>query len=72
MKKKSRFLFLVLLCALIFSNSSNSQTKEDLIEAIKEASQDDSNDKLKDYDEIIDNTTISDQGLFDVHKEHDF
>ena len=71
MKKKSKFLFLTLLCSLIFSNSSNSQTKEDLIEAIKEANQNDSNEKLKDYNEIIDKTTITDQGLFDVHKVED-
>lgn len=68
MIKKFKFLLLTSLFTLIFSNLSNSQNREDLIEAIKEANQDDSNDEFKDYDEIIDKNTITDQGLFDVHK----
>ena len=65
---KYKFLVLFFFFALASIDKVNSQSREELIDAIKEANEQNSNQDLKNYSEIIDDNTVTDQGLFDVHK----
>ena len=65
---KYKFLVLFFFFALASIDKVNSQSREELIDAIKEANEQNSSEDLKNYSEIIDDNTVTDQGLFDVHK----
>jgi hypothetical protein len=54
-----------------FNNNVYSQSKDDLIEAIKEANNDGKDQGLKKYSSLITKDAVSDKGLFDVHKIKD-
>ena len=65
---KYKFLVFFFFFALASIDKVNSQSREELIDAIKEANEQNSSQDLKNYSEIIDENTVTDQGLFDVHK----
>ena len=65
---KHKFLVFFFFFALNSINKVNSQNREELIDAIREANEQNSTKDLKDYKEIINENTVTDLGLFDVHK----
>ena len=72
MKNNYQILLLIFFLNIsFFNNNVYSQSKDDLIEAIKEASNDGKDQGLKKYSSLITKDAVSDRGLFDVHKIKD-
>tara|TARA_Y100000389_G_scaffold41151_1_gene35827 strand:+ start:3055 stop:5529 length:2475 start_codon:yes stop_codon:yes gene_type:complete len=72
MKNNYQNLLLIFFLSIsFFNNNVYSQSKDDLIEAIKEANNDGKDQGLKKYSSLITKDAVSDKGLFDVHKIKD-
>ena len=72
MKNNYKNLLLIFFLSIsFFNNNVYSQSKDDLIEAIKEANNDGKDQGLKKYSSLITKNAVSDKGLFDVHKIKD-
>ena len=72
MKNNYQILLLIFFLNIsFFNNNVYSQSKDDLIEAIKEANNDGKDQGLKKYSSLITKDAVSDRGLFDVHKIKD-
>jgi hypothetical protein len=72
MKNNYQNLLLIFFLSIsLFNNNVYSQSKDDLIEAIKEANNDGKDQGLKKYSSLITKDAVSDKGLFDVHKIKD-
>ena len=72
MKNNCQNLLLIFFLSIsFFNNNVYSQSKDDLIEAIKEANNDGKDQGLKKYSSLITKDAVSDKGLFDVHKIKD-
>ena len=72
MKNNYQNLLLIFFLNIsFFNNNVYSQSKDDLIEAIKEANNDGKDQGLKKYSSLITKDAVSDRGLFDVHKIKD-
>ena len=72
MKNNYQNLLLIFFLSIsFFNNNVYSQSKDDLIEAIKEANNDGKDQGLKKYSSLINKDAVSDKGLFDVHKIKD-
>ncbi|MDG1973766.1 MAG: zinc-dependent metalloprotease [Flavobacteriaceae bacterium] len=72
MKNNYQNLLLIFFLSIsFFNNNVYSQSKDDLIEAIKEANNDGKDQGLKKYSSLITKDAVSDRGLFDVHKIKD-
>lgn len=72
MKNNHQILLLIFFLNIsFFNNNVYSQSKDDLIEAIKEANNDEKDQGLKKYSSLITKDAVSDKGLFNVHKVKD-
>ena len=72
MKNNYQNLLLIFFLSIsFFNNNVYSQSKDDLIEAIKEANNDGKDQGLKKYSSLITKDAVSDKGLFYVHKIKD-
>ena len=72
MKNNYQILLLIFFLNIsFFNNNVYSQSKDDLIEAIKEANNEGKDQGLKKYSSLITKDAVSDRGLFDVHKIKD-